>query len=936
MTIMQSNLRLCRSVSALPVLLSFLLLPHPAAAGDLVPRLVRDVDRTTYAASSSPRQLSGVNDGFAFTAFGNRELWFYDGKEDDFTLGLKHREIRQLVDGIYAAREESGGWTLWVVDGFPYFQVEPLGTPPIARIGRAYQSPSGYGTWLFEADAGHGLGLWSLDGSTHAHEVARPLPFSDGLLLHDITLYRNRTFFVARDRHLGTALWAADGTAAGTSPVFAPSPEKTVSMILAGVVRNRLLLAVSGVAGSAPALWLSDGTPHGTRRLVAIGPGGRTAGITDAMQIPLTDRIVFVADDGRHGKQLWGTDGTADGTKRLTNFPTADPFAGSPLSAATLAGRLAFFADDGVHGREIWSTDGTPAGTRLLVDACPGACGMAGDILLTLQAVDTPPQPERLLFSSHLPGGVDLWATDGTAAGTGLLAGICSGACDGEPRGIADGYFPFSTAGPGTTFTAATPAGERALWFTDGTAQGTRKLTPPGATVASTDPLTVSDAEFGDEFWTTDGTPEGTHLWRDLGQEIDSGSHPAFLGTVGDRVLFSAFTPAHGIRLYASDGTAAGTLPLALPTLPTPAPDLSVLAQSATAAGRTLFTAWVRGTEKAALWGADTTGAVRLTPAGVTVSGGPFSLGQHAVFFAADAEHGSEPWVSDGTPESTHLLADLVPGADQSSDGTGAQILHGQLLFSRWDDSQPWITDGTVEGTRRLFDAYPFLAPSGNVQLPLFTEVPGKLYFAGADAPNGQPELWVSDWTAAGTHSFGFPGTGLGVAGIFPVGSRLFVFVAATDASAPQPVPLWLVDPLSGAGTPASLAADFRFGTLPPIAYGDHLVLSDEDDHLWVTDGTAAGTFPLQDPAGQEIVLSGGARAISFAGRLIASVALASSVNDFGPCYIWDGNGATASTPAIPAAGVLCNGDFFPVGSRLYFTGYQPDTGAEPWVFEDK
>jgi len=71
-----------------PALLLVLLLPHPAAAGDLVPRLVRDVDQTTYAASSSPRQISGVNHGFAFTAFGNRELWFYDGQEDAFTRGL--------------------------------------------------------------------------------------------------------------------------------------------------------------------------------------------------------------------------------------------------------------------------------------------------------------------------------------------------------------------------------------------------------------------------------------------------------------------------------------------------------------------------------------------------------------------------------------------------------------------------------------------------------------------------------------------------------------------------------------------------------------------------------------------------------------------------------------------------------------------------------
>ncbi|HEX3525478.1 MAG TPA: hypothetical protein VH988_00295 [Thermoanaerobaculia bacterium] len=923
----------------LRTLLPLLLLPRLAAAGDPVPRLVRDLDQTTYTASSSPRQRAGVSNGFAFTAFGNRELWIYDGRDETFQPLLVGQEIRQLSGAIYARRGASGGWRIWAVEGDPYSHVEPITLQPLARIGRVYAPRDGGGALLFDADNGRGPGLWSVNGHQQPVEIARPLPYPDGALLRDLTVYRGKTYFVARHRDLGSALWTTDETPAGTFPIIpigASAPGTLAPVLLPGVVRNRLLLAVSGAPGRAPALWLSDGTAHGTHKLLEIGHGRTGASLTDAVQVPFTNRVFFVADDGRTGRQLWVTNGTVAGTRRLTHFTAADPFAGSALAATTLAGRFVFFADDGVHGRELWWTDGTPEGTRLLVDACPGACGSTGEILRTLEAVDDTHQPERLLFSAPAPdgGGLELWSTDGTPGGTGRLSDLCPGACSGEPRAMTAGSFFLASAG--TLFTAATPAGERALWFTDGTAEGTRKLTPPGATVTSTAPLAVSDAEFGDELWTTDGTPEGTRLWYDLGREIDSGSHPAFLGTAsspgGDRVVFSAFTPARGIRLYASDGTAAGTLPLALPT---PAPDLGVLAQSTTAAGRTLFSAWVRGTEKAALWGADTTGAVRLTPPGVTVQGGPFPVGEHAVFFAADAEHGSEPWVSDGTPESTHLLADLVPGADPSSDGTGAQPLHGQLLFSRFDDTQSWITDGTVEGTRRLLDAYPFLAPAANVSLPLFTEAPGKLYFAGAGAPNGQPELWVSDWTAAGTHSLGFPAAGLGVGGILPAGSRLFVFLYALDAGAPEPEPLWVVDPLSGTGTPVPLAADFHFGSLPPIASGNRMVFSDEDEHLWVTDGTAAGTFPLQDPAGQEIVLSGGARAISFAGHLIASVALASSINDFGPCYIWDGTGATAST-ATPAAGVLCNGDFFPAGSRLYFTGYQPDTGAEPWVFEEK
>jgi len=108
---------LCRVRAAHPtlLLLSFLLLPHPAAAGDLVPRLVRDVDQTTYTASSSPRQGSGVSNGFAFTAFGNRELWIYDGRDETFQRLLVGQEIRQLSGAIYARRGAAGGWRIWGV-----------------------------------------------------------------------------------------------------------------------------------------------------------------------------------------------------------------------------------------------------------------------------------------------------------------------------------------------------------------------------------------------------------------------------------------------------------------------------------------------------------------------------------------------------------------------------------------------------------------------------------------------------------------------------------------------------------------------------------------------------------------------------------------------------------------------------------------------------
>nr|HMQ22348.1 hypothetical protein [Planctomycetota bacterium] len=144
-----------------------------------------------------------------------------------------------------------------------------------------------------------------------------------------------------------------------------------------------------------------------------------------------------------------------------------------------------------------------------------------------------------------------LWVSDGSALGTSEVAPVSDPA--------------FMTAlGAQVVFAATTPEHGRELWRTDGTSAGTLLVADLASGSASSSPrgfAVLGDRVFffanGDELWLSDGTASGTRLVKDLGVD------PVSLGglaPVGSRhVYFRASTPSTGLELWRSDGTSAGT-----------------------------------------------------------------------------------------------------------------------------------------------------------------------------------------------------------------------------------------------------------------------------------------------------------------------------------------------------------------------------------------
>jgi ELWxxDGT repeat protein len=528
--------------------------------------------------------------------------------------------------------------------------------------------------------------------------------------------------------------------------------------------------------------------------------------------------------------------------KNLNRGP-ADP-GGATLNGAVAAGEILYFsASDPAHGLELWRSDGTAAGTARVATLCTAPLeGSDCQAFQGLQSIGS-----RVLFELFEPTASELWVSDGTTAGTFPLKQLVSGLPDPTTAPVPAGSFAFFWTTDG-------------LWRTDGTAAGTARvkaiadLVPDRPGIDRTVYyLAVSAGVLYTVLGTgdlvrSDGSPEGTTI----------------LHTFQAGYAVHELTPLAGSLLFEVDGT-------------TDDPDTSLWRTGGTAATTT--------TEKIAT-------LPRFGTIEVIVP-----LGDRAVFrvvYRTASSESSEIWVTDGTASGTALVT--APGP---SDHNPFAVTAGRAFFGQ-PGADPrsnilWTTDATSAGTFPLRD---FGAGPGSGAPLEQTAFGGRLLFSARTTPLAAP-LFLSDGTAAGTVPLSQEA--LFATGFTQVGGEVFFAAGGLDLQIP--------------GIPPSQNA------------------------LWKTDGTPAGTVRLADTLGFAFPKRLGrsllftAAAPSHFGTTDLELfrndgafggnTLVQQINPY-PVDSFDHNHNCISAPSSPGPGVL-------LGNRVLFAADDGVHGRELW-----
>lgn len=891
-----------------------------------VTQLLADINTTTPVPDESVKSMVKMGNTI-FLAIDSpitgSELWKTDGTPEGTelvrdiivgTVGSEPQDLTPVGNRLYfTALNEAGARNLWITNGQAagtrLLKTFPSGEPPLKLT--AFN-----GRLIFSGfDSINGRELWESDGTVAGTKMnininpgaAASSAVSDFFNLNDEILY-----FTAFDPETNRELWQMDSNFVATpyiaESIFGPNSifpgttveplpniELTFMQTLNAPPPNEFIYFVAQEENAGREIWKTDG--EGSFTLMAnIAPEAGSSDPTSLLVMPVAGQnyLFFVADNNTTGRELYRSDGTnAVPMRDINGSGDSLPQDLTPLST------FMFFSADAGSGRALYRTNGSTGvnDTVIMSGSTAGsnpenltAFDAPSDTLLVFTALDD--EGELALFTTTVLGPVSeplaRFGVGGTASHFTVDYGNLADPDDNRIYFLVNNSQLWVTdgdAGGGGTFPVKDFQGGSISSFAKGYA----------AVGSSTAFFSATTGETGEELWKTDGTEEGTELVLDIAPGT-VGSEPQFITASGSKAFFSAAAQGNNRELWMSDGTALGT------QIVTRTGGLEINEDSAS------------------------------EPQHLT------DLGGILYFSAIGTTSGREPWRSDGTPEGTYLIADLVNGAGSSNPEQFVRY-RGEVFF---------VSGSTGFGTRLRKES----APTVPIQDSLITNIEGpidpkglvvvgttpanqRMYFAGSFPGRGR-ELWRSDGTDAGTECIDI-NTGNANSDpehLTPVGNTLF-FVAGTvingvatgrelfrstgSLATTSMVRDIVVGPGSSEPEQLTEVAGKLFFTANTPTNGRE---------LWVSTGTTAGTVMVKD-------IMPGTGSSNIQGLRNVDGILVFSANDgVNGQEVWISDGTAAGTVMLenlaPQSASSDPTDFTAFAGQLLYTAADPNAGIEP------